>query len=594
MNYTRAPVTPALRRSLGLAFVATLAGLGLWAPAFLHWERSGWGDWQQFHHWWEIGVVSIRRWHEWPLWDPHHCGGVSQWGQPQAQNFSPLYLIFAVPFGTTIGHKLFLLAHHAIGFAGLYVLARREERMSRVGAFFASIVWTTSGFCAWHFAGGHSTFLAFLWYPFLLVCWRRADRDVRWAAAVAAIMTELLLEGGHYPFPYAAVVLGFDTVSRLRARNGWRLLRTIAVSAILTLLAGAMRWVPILIAMSRHPRPIEDTDTLTFAEIVEMWTAREHAWTWAPHPWVWAEYGTYVGWGVLLLVVIGAALAIPRRRLALAIGALFFLAFSMGYRGPLWPSSLLHGLPFFSNLHLPSRWQIVCTMYMGLLAGLALHELDRALSRTRWARDVDWLRPMVPWIVALALGADLYVVGLSITDRWDGPEIGTQPVEEPHLVRGLRYHDEFSNYPSRNVGTMECYDAVPWHRSSHLWIGEVPQVRIVGPDGRPREGDVLHGYDRTNHTAWADVELVAPGRVIFNQNHEVQWTTSIGAIADDQGRLAVDLPAGRSRVVVRFEPDDLPWSVITSAIGAALCLALALWPRRWGPRRWGPGRRPAR
>lgn len=600
---------PRARRALGITFVGLIAGLGFFAPAFVDWERSGWGDWQQFHHWWEIGVVSLRRWGEWPLWDPHHCGGVSQWGQPQAQNFSPLYLLLAVPFGTVAGHKLFLLAHHAIGFAGLYVFARREERLSRAGAFLAAIAWTSSGFAAWHFAGGHSTFLAFLYYPLLLLAWRLAERDVRWNVAVAAIMAELLLEGGHYPFPYAVVVLGFDSVMRFTPRRAWPMLRTILVGGALTALLGAMRWVPILIAMSRHPRPIEDTDRISFSEIVEMWTAREHAWRWPGHEWVWAEYGTYVGWGVLALAATGALVALARRpsgppalarRAYALVGAVFFLLFSMGYHGPLWPSSLLHGLPFFSNLHLPSRWQVVCTMYLALLAGHAVSGLDRSLARARLPRDLEFLRPLAPWILAFAVTADLYVVGLSITDRWDGPPLGTEPVEAPHLVRSSRYHEEFANYPSRNVGTMECYDAVPWHRSTELWVGEVPQVRIVDPDtrrARDLEGDEVHGYDRTNHRAWADVTLAAPGRLVFDQNYERQWRSSIGAPVDDGvGRLAVDLPAGRHRVEIWFSPDDLPWSVIASALGAIAC-ALLLWRpwRRTSARRGAraPTREPA-
>ena len=578
--------SPRARRALGLALVGLACGLGFWAPAFLKWENSGWGDWQQFHHWWELGVVSLWRWGEWPLWDPHHCGGVSQWGQPQNQNFAPLYLLFAIPFGTVAGHKLFLVAHHVIGFTGLYVLGRRELELGRPGAFLAALVWTSSGFAAWHFAGGHSTFLAFLYYPWLIYCWRRADRDVRWTAAVAAIMATLLLEGGHYPFPYAIVVLGFDSVLRVRKATLLPMLRTIVVSGTLTAFLGAMRWVPILIAMSRHPRPIEDTDRITFAETVEMWTAREHGWRWEGHPWVWAEYGTYVGWGVLALTAVGIVVALRRRLVYPVLGALFFLAFSMGYHGPLWPSSILHELPFFSNLHLPSRWQVVCTMYMGLLAGLALDRLERALAARRFHRDFDFLRGLLPWLVALAIGVDLYVVGYSITDRWDGPPL-EHPAETPHLVRSHRYLDEFATYPSRNVGTMECYDAVPWHRSRSLWVGQVPQVRIVDPEtGRPREGDELHGYDRTNHTAWAEVTLSAPGRVIFNQNFERQWVSSTGTVIDDDGRLAVDLPAGRHRVEVRFAPDDLPWSVLTSVVGVVLCGVVVVRP--WRRRRSSP------
>lgn len=570
---------PALRNGLLLAALSLLVSFTFWAPAFVHLHATGFGDWQQFHHWWEVGVVSVWRFFEWPLWDPHHCGGVSQWGQPQAQNWAPLYLLFALPFGTTLGHKLFLVAHSAIGFAGLYLFARRELRTARAPALLAATVWCGSGFYAWHGSGGHSTFLAFYYYPLLLLFWRWAHRDPRYCVAVALLMATLLLEGGHYPAPYAVVLLAFDSIAwaGVSRRRIGAAARTIVVAGGLTLLCGALRWVPILLAMVRHPRPIEDTDALTLAEIFQMWTVRDPGFRFPGHEWVWAEYGTYVGIPALVLGAAGVAVAIRRKRLSLVFGALLFLAFSMGNQGAFWPSALLHRVPFFSNLHVPSRWQVVCTLYMALLAALALDaaiRFARARLPARPAGAQRWLTGYAPLLLVLAIGADLYTVSRPIVDRWRGPAIGL-PNERPHLVRGRRYHEEYANYPSRNVGTRVCYDAVPWKKSNALWVGDVPQVRIrassLAARNKAREGDRLLSYHRTNHRVEAEVALAAPGRAIFNQNYESQWTTSTGASVNDRGRLAVDLPAGRHRIALRFAPDDLPWSVLASGVGLLLC-----------------------
>lgn len=568
----------ALVRALGIAMTSFIAAAALWAPAFWHWDASGFGDWQQFHHWWEIGVVSVRRFGEWPLWDPYHCGGVSQWGQPQAQNYGPLYLLFAVPFGTTIGHKLFIFVHHIIGWASTYVFARREERLTRAASFFGATVWCASGFYAWHAAGGHSTFLSFYYTPLLLLMWRRAQVDVRYCVPVALIMTEMLLEGAHYPVPFAVVILAFDSIARFRGSNRGPVVRTIVVAGGLTAFLGAVRWMPILLAMHRYPRPIEDTDKMTLAEVLEMLTSREHAWTWPGHPWVWAEYGTYVGYGVLGLAAIGVLAALATRRFSLIAGAGLFLLFAMGHHGPYWPATILHSLPFVSNLHLPSRWQVFFTLYLALLGAVGIHALDRGLSRVRFTRDADWFRPMIPWLVVLGVIVDLYVVSLSVTDRWNGPPVGVGPAEAHfHLISSYRYHDEYSNYPSRNLGTMECYDAVPWPKSRTLWSGDVPQVRFSNADGTTtgREGDVLTSFSRTNHTAFADVTLGSPGRIIFNQNHQQEWHSNVGHLVDDgETRLAVELPAGHHRVSIYFAPDDLPYSLITSGVGILLSLVL--------------------
>ena len=592
MNSTRSKALPAL----GIFLTGLASALALWWPMFKT-EHSGWGDWQQFHHWWEVGVVSMRRFGEWPLWDPYHCGGVSQWGQPQAQNFSPFYLITALPFGTTLGHKLFLLIHHAIAWSGAYVVGRKHERCSPAGAFLAATIWTSSGVAAWDGAGGHSTFLAFAWLPWLLFGWREADKDIRYTVLVAAVMTEILLEGGTYPLPFSVIVMAFDTLTRVHRKNVKLVVRTGVVSVFLTLFLAAARWMPIYIAMSRHPRVADDDDAIRFMEIVEMWTARTHDWTWAGHHWVWAEYGSYVGWAALFLATLGIFAAtsdgmrestMRRQRFALIAGFVLFLAFSMGSHAPYWPFPLIaQRLPGIGNLRVPSRWQVVCTLYLGWLAGVALTHFEGWLSRKRFERGTQWIKPIAPFVIAMAISIDIVATSIGVTDRWDGGPVGTAEREAPHLVAAYNYLGEYANYPVRDVSTMECYDNVPWHRATSLWVGQVPQVRIVDADAehpgtafQTRSADRLHSYWRTNYTAGADVELATPGRVIFNQNYESQWHASVGTVVSDDLRLAVDLPAGRHRVRVRFEPDDMPYSLVMSGLGVLFSMAVLVIGRR--------------
>ena len=78
VEYTARPMSDGSRRFAPWIWGLILAVIA-YAPALVKHDKSGWGDWQQFHHWWEVGRVSILRWHELPLWDPHHCGGVPMW-----------------------------------------------------------------------------------------------------------------------------------------------------------------------------------------------------------------------------------------------------------------------------------------------------------------------------------------------------------------------------------------------------------------------------------------------------------------------------------------------------------------------------------
>lgn len=563
---------PSTLRTLAPWLWGALIALVAYAPALIEWDASGWGDWQQFHHWWEVGRVSITRFGEWPLWDPNHCGGVSMWGQPQAQMYAPTWWVTGLAFGTVHGHKLFILFHHVVGFVGMWVVARRLYRLSGPAAALVALGWAFSGFFLWRGSGGHSTFLAFHYLPWIFYCWRRSHDDLRYAAGVAALMGLTLFEGGTYPFPLAFLVLLVDSFTILieRPRAWWRVVRTALVSGVLTLLIGAGRLLPVYLTMSRFPRETGLDDTQTLADVLESLTAREpHPWRWG-HRWVWAEYSSFVGWAVIALATYGVFLAITRRRYAhLVIGAAFFGWCAMGGQTSWWPWPLLHELPVYSNLHVPSRFHVLLTFYLVPIAGLAL---ERAL---RWVRgsvtNVGAQRAftMLAWTLVAAVAVDIVSNDVRIASRWDRDPVEVQAEERFHLVGQANYLQRYATYPSKNVGTAACYDPVPWPISKRLWVGDVEQVRFT-----PRQAGELVEFSRTNHRARAHVRLSEPARVIFNQNFDAEWYTSVGTPVDDEGRLAVDLPAGEHVVEASFHPADLPWSLSATFLGLALALVL--------------------
>jgi len=581
-----------LARRVPLVALATAVGAGFWAPAFLSPEATGWGDWQWFHHMWEAGRVAVERHGEWPLFDPHHCGGVPLWGNPQAQVFSPTWAIFGLGFGTTLGHKLFLAFHTAVAFGGTFLLARRLLRLGTAGATLAAVTWSCSGFFALHGAGGHATFCAFAYGPGILLAWRLAEDDVRWAAVVALLMWLVLAEGGHYPFPYFVLLLAFDAVARLppfaARRRAPRVLRAALVAGALTALVGAYRVVPILMTVTRFPKPVRSDDALTLGEILEMLVARSHTWFDGRHPWVWGEYGAYVG---VVPVALGAAgvawvlvSGLRRRRVPgghwLIAGLVLFAAFTQGKATPGHPWSLVHGyLPFYGSLHVPSRFRVLLTLFLALLAGLALDVLARRLTRLATPRRGlrGWARAL-PWVVVLGCGVDLFAVNVAFNDRWNGPPLIGDPAKAFHLVPARGYYERYARYPLRNVGTPFCYDPVPWDVSPRLWVGDVPQARV-----HPRDAGEVRAASRTSSTLTATVHLDAPATVRFNQTHHPELVSDVGRTVEDAGLLGVALPAGEHRVTVRYQPPDLPWSGLLTGLGLVGCLLVGI--RRGGRRR---------
>lgn len=589
---------PSRRGTLGLVLGALFLGFCFWAPAFEHPTASGWGDWQWFHHMWEAGRIAIERWHEVPLFDPHHCGGVPLWGNPQAQVFSPTYLMFVLPFGTTIGHKLYVVFHAAVGMFGTYLYARRELRVAEIASTFAALVFTTTGFFAWHGAGGHATFLAFYYGPLLMLCWRRSARDYRYAAAVALLMSLVVFEGGHYPFPYFLIWMTFDLALRLVVRGHGRgkAIASAALAGVLTGLVACMRVVPILLTILAHPHPVPDTDSMTLHEILQILTQRDQTQMLFPgHQWVWPEYGAYVGWGAITLAfgglfVAGAdALRLrpsrPRIELViLVLGTILFVMMTQGNAGPHYPWPMLQELPFYRSIHVPSRWRVMVIWHIAMFGALAVDALERSTRSFDLRHPWERVAATLPVLLLLATTADIWVVTWTIVDRWDGPVIGEgDRAPRFYLVAGRNYFGDYANYPSENVGTHECYDPIPWDVAPGLWLGEESFARIAPSEPGVEPLGEVHDAGRTSITVWADVDLPAGGRVIFDQNYFEEFVPDRGTLAEDGERLAVDLPPGRQRVTLRYTPPDLPYVVSTTLVGLALCVYVARrgrWRRR--------------
>lgn len=545
------------------------------APAFFDLDSTGFGDWQQIHHNWEVGAASILRWGEWPLWNPHHCGGVTMLGNPESQHFTPFFPL-AIFLEPTRVVKLMLVVHAWLGLVGAYAFARREYRLSALGASVAAVGFAMSGFFAWQMAGGHFTFVGFYLAPWLLLAFRRSVRDLRYVALVAGLLALTVAEGGTYPFPYFLLLLAFDGLvvwlrsPRELVLRGRRVLAAGIGAGLLAALLGAVRFLPILRTLDLYPREEPSYDRMFLPELIDVWTRYDFPWRHPDHPFVWNEYTAFVGWPLFALGLIGILFALRRKKLELILGLALFTALMLGNRGDSSPWEILHRLPVYDSLRVPSRFSVLATLYLSLLAGLAIDDLRGILARIVRALGRTAPRALVRSATALAfilVTGPAVAFGAATHTRWDGPHVEGERAPAFHLVRTANYQAEIASLPRRNLGTPSCYaGSMRWVISRRLWVGDSPQARVVGEGSVERSG-------RTNHTVWADVHLPSRGRVLFNQNYHPDWKESAGRlrVVNDGGSLAVDVPAGDHHVVLRYEPRTLFHGASLSLVGLIVC-----------------------
>jgi hypothetical protein len=541
-------------RELKLAFLASaVLSVIQWFPALRDPSSTGFGDWQMIQHNWEAAFVALARFHEWPLWDPFHCGGVSILRNPESQLYSPWFLL-AFPLGTVLAVKLMLLGHVAFGLTGMYWLARRRYRLHAIAAALCAVAWGCSGRFAWDGAGGHATFLPFAYAPWLVYFVHRRRVPAQEVALTAGILVLTLFEGGTYPLPYFGLMLALELILRARRGAPSASVRFAALVALLLALAGAIRFVPIALALREFPRQVPNSDALTLTDVLQMLTLRRHGWKTPGHPFVWAEYGSYIGWPALLLAALGLLYVLRRGPRHLLIGLALYGLLMLGNFSDYAPFSLLHHFPVYDSLRVPSRFAILFTFYLALLAG---HACDRLLHPRA--------APGFALLLLLAYTSDMMIVTWPIVDRWSEPPLDkAAPAAEFHLVN-RDYYRNYASYPRLNLGTSACYvGGMNWSVSSALWSGARPQLRVVSRRA------TVHGWSKTPHMFKADLDLPEASRVLFNQNFASGFVASVGELVKDHGRLALDLPAGRHTLELSYRPPEFVPSAAASGVGLAL------------------------
>lgn len=533
-------------------------------------------DWRYFAGVWEAARVALQDFREFPSWNPFHCGGIVLFQDPQSPFPGPLFLLTYAWLPAAAAMKVWLYAHLLAGALGARALVRDEGGNAPEQLLAAGIV-TACGFCAEHFGGGHLSFTPFLLFPWILWANRRALRGAtRYAVLVAALLALCVYEGATYPLPLMFVGLALDVLLRVGDPSARAAMFTALpiVGGLFPLLA-APRLLPVMRYLQEHPRLVPLDDQLTVAEVVQTWTVREHERGFPGHVFVWPEYGDYVGWIPVGLMVLGLIATFaqrdarsPARRIdAALLGGLVWCA--LGNIPGFSLFGLLHELPLYKSLRVPARFLYPATVLLALVAVRGLGDARR------WMTSI----PLRPWVIRAFVGFEV-VLALGVSADIavnNAPRLqqGVDPVI-PRAPAGRDFHQQpggdywrWSTYAVRGVGTPTCYVPLEWGPSPGLWLGPGPQARLEPPDA-----GTLGAITWTPNSVRVTATLTKPARLVVNQNHETSWNTSVGRIDRHQPTLTVDLRAGRHDVHLRHRARGLHAGLALGALGLAVALTL--------------------
>jgi len=581
-----------------IVFFFLLISLIFCIPLLKDIDSSCSGDWDYFYTLYEVLLISVLEYHQFPLWNPYCGGGMPLIGNPQAGIPSVTFLISAI-LGVINGLKISVWFHTFLGLLGMWLLGgyfklRFFARLAPCFVFIFSSTW------ALHIAAGHFTWLPTAFLPFLFLAFLKGIENFKWSILASLISSFMLLSGGTYIFAFSILFIFVYTICyMIENKNFYIIFNFIAINA-LSLGLSAFKVIPTLELLSNNPRITSVNRPLPLTHYLTIFFDRSQHFQSVVNNLGWWEFGSYLGVIVISLYIFN--LLLFRTQRPLLVSSIFFLIIAFGAFSDFSPWVLLHKLPFFNHFKIPTRILIVFSFSVALIIGLSLERLQK---------DNKISSKIIVGLLTIFIMGDLFMVSSPILNHAVKPipffasfyrhqgvqpdEINIKlytikPTEKLKIGQSIKSHKRpFSQTTIsmlqrnkhgawsdqylpllQNQGVINAYETIPFHRfptpyNSNDYRGEF----------------YFLGLGKPNLILWSPNKLVFQiknewqDRLIINQNHWKGWKASHGSISKYKGLMAVDLPAGEYMLSVRYLPNSFLLGCflsITTLIGILLIL----------------------
>src|SRR5687768_2355110 len=192
------------RMSVRIAFYAVIATVMLWPVLGSAGGANEFRDAQVMFLHERAAVLTMKSFHELPLWDPYYCGGLYGLGAAQSRFASPGFLV-SLLFGVERAEPILVFFLTILGMEGTYRWLRLRVTDAFAAARIAPI-FALSGHFAVAYFRGWTNFFGFELVPWVLFGITLAARGRASGLAVASIAFALILGfGGTFAAPIIAV-----------------------------------------------------------------------------------------------------------------------------------------------------------------------------------------------------------------------------------------------------------------------------------------------------------------------------------------------------------------------------------------------------
>ncbi len=562
-------------------------------PLLQRLSLGGIQDWDQHMALSESSRQIILTYHQFPLWNPYRCGGMTDIGQPQNRFLWPFFPIILL-LGSPIGHKIVFVFHIMLAAIGMFLLAR-HWKISTVASFYAAIVFAYSGLFTVSFAVGPTNFVNLAWVPWLILCIhifvekKNFSGAFPFIVATAIIMTWMFFGGWNY-IALVAILVGTLVIVGAVEHKRWHPIYFGMLALCFFVGLAAIKLFPSIETIYRYPRFVATVphDGYSLPSLLFSLLSRNQTFeSWqsliekgAPMSFGIDENSMYVGMYSLVLLFVG--LLDKNRSKRLLMPLLVFLWIILGVNVTPSLYSWLHTLPIFSMMMVAQRYKYFFMAFFALIAGIGFDAGSKLISKHLNAQILLFIQ-----MAALAfIFTDLYKVNTSIF----ATAFRTIPTKIPkssvfrqlastsfagQTNRAITYAAGVQEYPTihADYGSINCYESLP-----------LPASPVQSYKDPTYKGEVylLKTHDSVDYTWSPNIITLSLQKVlkqddtlVVNQNYDPNWwiirnNVKIERAMNEHGILAAPVSPSDTNVTFLYLPLTFVFGAIVTLLSCVV------------------------
>ena len=524
---------------------------------------SNWGirDWDLFTTLHAAAVRSIVDYGQFPFWNPYIGGGNILFAHPEVPVLNPLFALQLV-FGALIGLKLQIIIVYYIGFIGCYKLAR-QIGIGFYGAFIPPLVYMLSSYFSLHFAAGHIPFHYFAALPWLVIYYKRSlDQPIHILSMGAVTALMILGSGAAVPLVFSLFFLFLISLFDISKINRLRPPLFAISGGLCGIVFGAVKFIPMVDYLSRHPwipdgavmkTPLSLLPTMLFNFNQSMFSGYAVGCVWD-----WHEFGAYLGPIAALLILAGLIFQF-RENLPWLILTIVSLVLVLGsFASPWSPWDLLHRLPGFESMRVPSRFILLALFALALMAGRGMDALVSLFSYRRGAMTIL----LFCAIAGTHLLVSLPILGEAFTvlpDRIARTGDFRQVTGDPNRM----YSAFLANEGTVKAAWLSAYQGgrgIFDGNQLHEWYSEEDKILVRHREFTP---------NRITFT----IASPTGGTLVVGQGFDAGWRRSDGGeVREFHDLVSCRIDAGQQKLEIYYRPDYFYLGLIISLVSIVLAI----------------------